>query len=278
MKLPKNIDKSSLKKFIKSILKEVYQIKEYGHRFGTSGEWLEPNGTVHNVESKIHYVWADNYLKSKGMNIGKEDPMEYLYNRGWIRIIYSYNESIIMISKKEKLTRYQLEYLEDQSEETEWAVMDDDGYLIYKPTFCKTSEDLLQENAFINHNQMGAKSQCSGYSHDVTIPDITQMERDPLTDPLLTGKLDEQYKFDDFKWLARMDGFGMPTDVYYGSILLGVIISTHTGYMISIIKGPTHDISYKSSSNNQFKTKNDAAEMLHREWKLLRQNKETEIY
>ncbi len=225
----------------------------------------------------------------------------------------------------------------------------------------------LKENAFIHHNQMGAASQCSGVSHDVTIPDVTSMERDPLTDPILTGKLDEkgektehfwvkwnepdivknagkiflgdkwfanavkmnkdygpkygnkwvinkhteafklgfespsigfdnvqllldylekwymsrkpslneQYRFHDFKWLARMDGFGMPTDVYYGSILLGVIVSTPNGYTIEMVKGPTTNVSYKQSPKNLFKTKDDAAKVIRRVWRLLRQNKET---
>jgi hypothetical protein len=51
------------------------------------------------------------------------------------------------------------------------------------------------------HNQSGNGSQCSGYSHDVINTNITQMVRDPLNDPQLNGKMNEQYKFDDFKWL-----------------------------------------------------------------------------
>lgn len=375
-----------LKKLVKLILKEVYSLKEgYGERFGTSGEWLEPNGKAHDVGRKIHYVWADDYLRSQFVpNFG--DPYEYLINRGWVRVIYVANDALIMISHKLKLTPKQLSHLEDQSEETEWAVVDDDGRMVYQPIYCKTSEDILTQYGgevvgenidALYHNQSAPMSQCSGYSHDVTIPDITQMVRDPLNDPRLNNKLDEenknystkhftvkfgivkgipdygpdigkvflngetyfcnavyykeglgygksidgkwvvnkapgawklnvpeelvtgydtvedmlntlekwyssrtmneQYKFDDFKWLARRDGFGMPTDVYYGSILLGVIVSQPNGYLVAIVKGPTSDVSYKQSPQKPFKTKSDAAEALHRAWKSLRHREETEI-
>ena len=217
------------------------------------------------------------------------------------------------------------------------------------------------------HNQSGNSSQCSGCSHDVSIPDITQMVRDPLNDPMLNGKLheegertehfsvkwnepdiissagkiflgdkwfanavpvskdwnpkyagkwwinrheeafkldfpsspiyfedvqsllnylekwystkksplNEQYKFDDFKWLGRQDGFGIPTDVYYGSIFLGVIVSSPDGYMIGLVKGPKNDITIKKSPKNMFKTKNDVAKVLHNTWKELRYIGET---
>ncbi len=263
--MSKIIGKAQLKMLIKEVL------NEYSHRFGTAGEWIEPNGKVHDVGRKIHYVWADEYLKSNNIDTNKQDPFDYLINRGWVRVIYSYNESLIMITKKGKLTRQQLEHLEDQSEETEWAVKDDDGYLIYKPYFCKTPDEYLNENIdALYHNQSAPMSQCSGFQYDVSIPDITQMTRDPLNDPELNGKMNEQYKFDDFKWLARQDGFGIPTDVYYGSVLLGVIVSSPEGYMIGLIKGPKNDITIKKSPKNMYKTKNDAAQSLHQVWKQLR--------
>ncbi len=112
----------------------------------------------------------------------------------------------------------------------------------------------------------------------VTEPDdITQLERDPLTDPMLNQKLHEaQYRFDDFNWMKRGDGFGIPTDVYYGTILLGVVVSQPNGYLVALVKGPTGDRSYKQDPKRPFKTKDDAAEALHRAWKSLRQGKETE--
>lgn len=121
----------------------------------------------------------------------------------------------------------------------------------------------------------------TGYSQGIVIPDITTMERDPLNDPMLNGKLHEsntQYKFDDFKWLGRQDGFGIPTDVYYGSILLGVIVSSPKGYMIGLIKGPTSDVTINKSPKNMFKTKDDAAIRLHQAWKQLRYAEETDSY
>jgi hypothetical protein len=42
-----------------------------------------------------------------------------------------------------------------------------------------------------------------------------------------------------------------------------------------LIKGPKGDISIKPSSKNKFKTKDDAAETLHRVWKSYRHGEET---
>ena len=40
------------------------------------------------------------------------------------------------------------------------------------------------------------------------------------------------YKFDDYPEYARMDGFGMPIDVSYGNVLLGVIATEPDGYIL----------------------------------------------
>ena len=130
------------------------------------------------------------------------------------------------------------------------------------------------------HNQVSNQSQCTGISHGVSddTHDI-QRVRDPLNDPRLNNKLDEeQYQFDDFGELAKGTGFGVPSTVYYGTIALGVIVSDKDGYMISTVKGPVGDITYKPSPNNKFKTKNLAAEVLHRTWKSLRHGEETKSF
>lgn len=118
-----------------------------------------------------------------------------------------------------------------------------------------------------------------GYGQNSTSDyDDVQFVRDPLTDPLLTGKneseLDENYKFKDFDWMKTMDGFNIPTDVLYGNIQLGVIASKPNGYVILTIAGPHGLINVKSDKNNLFKTKNLAADMLHRMWKQQRQGQD----
>ena len=123
---------------------------------GTTGEWVEPNGTVHEVrESSIgdnkdhHWFWAEDYLKTHGPHRFKDDPTEELIARGWMRVVFSYNDSLIMVMVGHRrngyLTRAQKEHLEDQAEETQWKVVDDDGYEIYKPYNYITKEEPLQE-------------------------------------------------------------------------------------------------------------------------------------
>ena len=80
-----------------------------------------------------------------------------------------------------------------------------------------------------------------------------------------------KYTFKDYKWLANMAGFGMPTDVYLDTVLLGVIQSQPEMYIIVVVKGPKEDIQVSPTlSWNHFKTKNDAAKMLHLIWSRLR--------
>jgi hypothetical protein len=78
------------------------------------------------------------------------------------------------------------------------------------------------------------------------------------------------YKFDEFKWLANMAGFGMPVDVYYGTIYLGLIESTPDGYVIQMVDTPQGKQRIKQGGKNKFKTKQRAAEILHKTWKVLR--------
>jgi len=109
-----------------------------------------------------------------------------------------------------------------------------------------------------------------GYSHNVSVPGDENTMNKPTVGPLFEdGKMN--YIFKDHKWLANMAGFGMPTDVYLGTVLLGVIESQPETYIIVLIKGPERDINVLPTvSWNHFKTKNDAAKMLHLLWFRLR--------
>jgi len=108
-----------------------------------------------------------------------------------------------------------------------------------------------------------------GYSHNVSF-DMTKKERDPLNDPELNGKLNEsQYRFDDFDWLKRGDGFGIPTDVHYGAIFLGTIESEPHGYVLKMVSAPLGNLPLKPSPQNKFNTKYEAAKVLHNMWKRL---------
>ena len=78
------------------------------------------------------------------------------------------------------------------------------------------------------------------------------------------------YRFDDFKWLANMAGFGLPSDVYWATIYLGKIESQPDGYAIKLVDTPNGKQKIKSTPNNKFKSKNQAADALHRTWKKFR--------
>jgi len=121
-------------------------------------------------------------------------------------------------------------------------------------------------------NQKIREGDGTGYSHNVSFGDY-EKERDPLNDPELNGKLNESYRFHEFKWMATMDGFNMPVDVYYGKILLGVIQSRPDGYVILSVIGPDRSYNVTQEKENEFKTKNDAAKPLHLLWKTLRTKK-----
>ena len=138
----------------------------------------------------------------------------------------------------------------------------------------------VSESQGISNNQTYYQTNCTGISHGVsTDPRSVPSARDELNDPILNGKLHEgQYRFDDFNWLKRGDGFGVPTDVYYGTVLLGVIVSQENGYVIGLVKGSNGDRPYKQDSKKPFKTKDDAAETLHRAWKSIRHGEETKSF
>lgn len=118
-----------------------------------------------------------------------------------------------------------------------------------------------------------------GYSHGMVFDDPQAKGwRDPLNDPELTGKINEtEYRFHDFDWLKKMDGFGIPTDVYYGSIYLGTIVSKPKGYVIELIDTPQgkRTVEYRNRKRQLidpivFKTKDRAAKALHTYWKQQR--------
>lgn len=101
--------------------------------------------------------------------------------------------------------------------------------------------------------------------------DTSKPEKKPKA--LDVGPLEEvqaEYKFRDYDWLKNMAGFNIPSDVYYGTIFLGVIESRPTGYVVLAISGPFHPEIIQQGSGNLFKTKLEAAEIMHKVWARLR--------
>jgi hypothetical protein len=78
------------------------------------------------------------------------------------------------------------------------------------------------------------------------------------------------YKYREFKWLSTWDGFNYPVDIFYGDVYLGLIEALAEGYVIRLIDGPHGKIKIKESPNNKFKTKEIAAQVLHKAWKMAR--------
>jgi hypothetical protein len=386
--------RSALKQLIKEILNELY-------RSDGRGEWVEPDGKAHDIGNTTHWEWANRYVQNDRRL--SQNPFVELMLRGWMRVVFSHGDSLIMITHSKGITKQQREYLEDQSEKTNWAVYDDiGGEEIYRPRNCITPHNPNLEEVTYKNNKSNIKESKSkpyirrfglkafkksyhtplyldpsspkienqvevlfdlykkkyysastynlkvkiptgskgiikdvmykfnkappqkyrmitdpktgkqvprvtkskdvnylvyfenyghfilqnnefkvirsfkedfalGYSHGIVIDDPTFLVRDPLNDPELTGKLNEgDYRFDDFNWLGNMAGFRKPSDVYYGSILLGVIESESDGYVIKVVKGPLGDLSLKPSPQNKFKTKDEAAKILHNMWRRLR--------
>lgn len=79
-----------------------------------------------------------------------------------------------------------------------------------------------------------------------------------------------EYRFDDFNWLGDASGFNVPTDVFYGTVLLGVLISKPSGYIIQRVSTPKGVLPVTQTKNNNFKTKDDATKALHYVWKSQR--------
>ena len=80
------------------------------------------------------------------------------------------------------------------------------------------------------------------------------------------------YTFNDFKWLATNDGFNYPSDVYYGTIYIGTLIAKPDGFVIKLIDTPIGKQFINKSSRNKFKSQIQAAGVLHKTWKMVRNN------
>lgn len=104
--------------------------------------------------------------------------------------------------------------------------------------------------------------------------DPMQGERDPLFDPMINGTIDEAFRFTDYDELKNGLGFDVPTDVYWDSTYLGTIQSEKNGryYQIVLVDTPTGKQKIKQNKQNEFKSKNQAAEMLHKTWRLIRKD------
>jgi hypothetical protein len=79
-----------------------------------------------------------------------------------------------------------------------------------------------------------------------------------------------QFKFHAYKELAAADGFNYPVDVHWGTIFLGTLMVLPQGYTIKLIDTPQGKQPILHSKNNEFKSLNIAAEVLHRTWKQYR--------
>jgi len=75
----------------------------------------------------------------------------------------------------------------------------------------------------------------------------------------------EIFKFKDYPELQSSDGFKIPSDVYINAYL-GTIESEPDGYVIKLIDSPTGKQTISKNPQNKFKTKNEAAKMLHDNW------------
>lgn len=283
--------RSELKILIKEILTEW--------RGATSGEWIEPNGTPHELGhtqdmSDHHYDWAEKYLKIHGPHRFKDDPREELIARGWARVVYSPNDYVIMVMVGHRnyryLTKAQRIYLEDQSEELQWNIVDDELNLIYEPFDTKTPKSDVRESssmvsAISNNQRFCGSTALGGYSHGIMNTEPIVSPRDPLTDPLLTGKkpfretsLDNRtvkdggYTFRIFSSDAKGDGFDYPIDVNYGTIYLGELRAMSDGYIVRKIDTPQKERYVSYTGLPPYKTMLVAAKVLHQIWSAYRKN------
>ena len=82
------------------------------------------------------------------------------------------------------------------------------------------------------------------------------------------------YRYEIFKHVATPDGFNYPIDVFYGTIYLGTLEVKPDGFVIRMIDTPVGKQSVKQSDTNKFRSQNQAAEYLHRSWKMIRAGQE----
>lgn len=83
------------------------------------------------------------------------------------------------------------------------------------------------------------------------------------------------FKYTTFKWLARMDGFGYPVDVHYGSIFLGTLECEASGVFISLIQTPLANITVSHKNQTPAKTVELAAQRLLVLWRQERSTRAT---
>lgn len=83
------------------------------------------------------------------------------------------------------------------------------------------------------------------------------------------------YRYEEFKGEATPDGFNYRVDVRYGTIFLGTLLVKPDGYTISLIDTPKGKFKVNQSPRNKFKTKEIAAQVLHRTWKMYRSGGDT---
>jgi hypothetical protein len=81
---------------------------------------------------------------------------------------------------------------------------------------------------------------------------------------------DMAYRFQEFEWLKDRDGFNYPVDVFEGSVYLGTLVCLNDGYHIDIVFTPHSKSRILKTDSNKFKTKEEAAKMLHWVWKKKR--------
>ena len=187
------------------------------------------------------------------------------------------------------LTKAQRNYLEDQSEELEWNIVDDELNTIYEPFDTKTPKSDVREGksavSWISNNQrFDGSTALGGYSHGIPGTDPITSPRDPLTDPLLTGKKpfketiagrvahEGEYSFRIFSELAKGDGFDYPIDVKYGTIYLGTLRAMPDGYLIRMIDTPQKERYVSYTGMPPYKTMLSAARVLHKIWSVYRKN------
>jgi len=246
--------KSILKRLIKEII--------------TTSRWDTPKGTPDTVINVMHIIIAS--LQKRNI----ENPTDYV-KIGKLKMSKPSDLGWSIFSSKGNERNY-IYYVNTNN--TWYISTVSKNKIGFKIRNAKNLGDVFLHSImedWVNFTERGIDNLISedftlGYSHGIVIDDPIFLVRDPLNDPELTGKMNEQYRFHDFDWLSDMSGFGKPTDVYYGSILLGVIESKPDGYIIRIVMGPKRAELIRSSPKNKFKTKEVAAKVLHATWKQFR--------
>jgi len=277
-------DRNAVSNMSKDVMVNVY-MKRYADKEFTKEELINLDKWNQNIRSNKFHIFLKNKAKEAGLDwVINEVSQKDIKSRHpqpcmpWVGADQNQPDFSKMTldnvkAIKDKCKRT-IEYVKSHPE---LKTRHDD--LQRELTLWKVCDDEIKRRLQYINKPVTEDNKGLGYNHNVTsdarsIPSV----RDELNDPRLNGKLHEQYKFDDFKWLARGDGFGVPTDVYYGTVLLGVIVSQENGYVVATVKGPKGDRSYKQDPKKPFKTKDDAAQALHRAWKSLRHGEETKSF